>query len=163
MILVVTGVSGAGKTTIGRALAERLGWPYLDADDFHPLGNVRRMRRGEPLSDADREAWLDAMAGALAGARGNAVASCSCLGRRHRERLRACCRDVRFVHLEVDRATARRRVEGRDGHFFGPGLVDSQFEALEPPERGVTVDATRPPEAVVEAIVEATGLEGEPD
>lgn len=163
MILVVTGVSGAGKTTVGRALAERLGWTFLDADDFHPPENVRRMRRGEPLSDADREAWLDALAGAIADAEGDAVATCSCLARRHRRRLDVPGRNVRFVHLEVGPEEAERRVSERADHFFGPGLVESQFETLEPPERGVTVDADRTPEAIVAAILRETGLDPEAD
>lgn len=163
MIIVVTGVAGAGKTTVGKRLARRLGWRYLEADAFHPPRNVRKMRGGEPLTEADRAPWLDAMAGAIREAEEDVVVSCSCLERNHRERLRVTGRDVRFVHLGVDPETAKRRVEGRAGHFFGPALVESQFQALEPPDRGVTVDAGRPPDAIVEEVVRRLSLEDADD
>ena len=153
MILVVTGVAGAGKSTIGTLVAARLGWPYLDADDFHSPDALRKMERGEPLDEVDREPWLRAMADAIRGVGDRAVVSCSCLRRAHRERLRSAGRDVRFVHLRIDPETAARRAEGRSGHFFDPDLVQSQFEALEEPVEGVTLDATRTPSELVDEVV----------
>ena len=156
MILVVMGVSGLGKTTIGRRLAERIGAAFLDADALHPPENIARMAGGIPLDDSDREPWIDAVARAaaeLAGGGARVVVACSALRRRHRDRLRRAGRDVRFVHLAGGPDLARRRIAGRDGHFMEPGLVDSQFGALEPPdgESGVlTLDPARPLEDLVE-------------
>jgi gluconokinase len=157
MILVVMGVSGLGKTTIGRRLAERIGAAFLDADALHPQENIARMAGGIPLDDSDREPWIDAVARAAAelacgGAR--VVVACSALRRRHRDRLRRAGRDVRFVHLAGGPDLARRRIAGREGHFVEAGLVASQFGALEPPdgESGVlTLDPGRPVEELVEA------------
>jgi gluconokinase len=160
--VVVTGVSGSGKTTIGGALAERLGVPYAEADSFHPPANVAKMARGEPLDDADREPWLAAIADRLAAAgHTGLVVSCSALRRRYRDRLRQGAPDAWFVHLALDSEAAERRVAARTGHYFGPTLVASQFAALEPlaaDEHGCTVDATAPAEAIVAAVL--AGLPG---
>ncbi|MBW3660526.1 MAG: AAA family ATPase [Gemmatimonadetes bacterium] len=162
MIVVVTGVAGAGKSTIGSRLAKRLGWTYLEADDFHPPANRRKMERGIPLTDDDRGPWLDALERAIRTARNEAIVSCSCLRRRYRDRLRVPGLEVRFVHLRVDRETAKRRTRERTGHFFEPALVDSQFETLEEPTRAVTLDATRPVQEVVREVIERLGLEDPP-
>ncbi len=157
MIVVVTGVAGAGKSTVGRRLADRLDWPYLEADEFHPPASRRKMASGIPLSESDREPWLDSMAAAIRAVGDRAVVSCSCLRRIHRERLRAARPDLRFVHLDVDPATVRERVEERSGHFFEAGLVESQFETLEVPRRAEILDATRPPEDLVDELVDWIG------
>lgn len=154
MIVVVTGVAGAGKSTIGSRLADRLDWPYLEADEFHPPASRRKMERGVPLSEADRGPWLDSMAAAIRAVGENAVVSCSCLRRSHRERMRAARPDTRFVHLRIDAATARDRVAERPDHFFGASLVESQFEALEEPADGRVIDGTRPPEELVDDLLD---------
>lgn len=154
------GVSGSGKTTVGRLLARHLGWTFLDADDLHPPANVAKMQRGEPLSDADRAPWLDALAAALTERlqRGErSVLACSALKQSYRDRLRVDER-VRFVHLHADPELLRRRLTQRAGHFFAPGLLDSQLDTLEPPKDVPTVDAALPPEVLVREIERTIGL-----
>ena len=159
MFLIVMGVSGSGKTTVGEALAARLGWAFLDADTFHPPANVTKMRRGEPLTDADRGPWLDAMRDAMQthAQRGtDAVLTCSALKRVYRQRLARGVPEVRWVYLRISREAALARVSGRDDHFMPESLVDSQFEALEEPteaEHVLTVDAERAVADVLQAIV----------
>jgi gluconokinase len=166
VIIVVMGVSGAGKTTVGRALARRLKWPFHEGDDFHPEENVRKMAKDKPLTDADRRPWLERIRDLVAreGARGgNAVVTCSCLKRAYRDLVRGTeAAAVRFVHLELDPETAAVRVGGRLGHFFDASLVGSQFRDLEPPRRALTLDATRPVQELVEAAIVAFGLESSP-
>lgn len=154
MIVVVTGVAGAGKTTVGARVADRLEWPYLEADELHPPASVRKMEGGVPLTERDREPWLESLAAAIRAVGDHAVVSCSCLRQDHRERLRRARPDVRFVHLRIDRATARERVEDRRTHFFDPDLVESQFETLEEPAGGRILDAARPPGELVDEVVE---------
>jgi carbohydrate kinase (thermoresistant glucokinase family) len=152
------GVSGSGKSTVGARLAQRLGWDFAEGDDFHPAANVAKMAAGQPLSDADREPWLAAIAAWIdaelqAGHRG--VITCSALKRDYRDKLRRA--DVRFVYLRVARAELERRLTGRPGHFMPATLLDSQLAALEPPsadEAALTVDADDP-EQSVETIVTA--------
>lgn len=167
MILVVMGVAGAGKTTIGRALAMRLGARFVEGDDLHPLANRRKMETGIPLTDRDRVPWLDALRariGVEAERGGTAVFTCSCLRREYRRRLRRPGLEIRFVHLEVDPDTAAERLQGRGGHFFDARLVDSQFETLEDPVDAIILDARRPPaEIVAEAVRRLDpGSPGEP-
>ena len=154
------GVSGAGKTTVGRALARRLEWPFHEGDDLHPQENVRKMAKDKPLTDADRRPWLERIRDHVAreSARGGeAVVTCSCLKRAYRDLVRAGA-DVRFVHLALDPETAAVRVGGRLGHFFDASLLGSQFRDLEPPRRALTLDATRPVQELVAAVIEAFGL-----
>jgi gluconokinase len=162
MVIVVMGVSGAGKTTVGRALARRLGWPFHEGDDLHPELNVRKMQRDEPLTDEDRRPWLEKIRelAAREAFRGTqAVVTCSCLKKAYRDLVRGPGgADVQFVYLAVDRETAMERVGGRPGHFFDESLVASQFDALEPPRLALTLDATLPVEEVVEAAVAGLGL-----
>lgn len=149
------GVSGAGKTRIGRELAHSLGWAFLDADDFHPESNVAKMRGGVPLERADRTVWLDALTSALAALeRGgaDAVIACSALRREFRDTLAAALDDVRFVYLKADAELVRERVARRDDHFMPASLVDSQFATLEEPDDAVTIDASQTPEAIVREI-----------
>jgi gluconokinase len=135
-VLLLIGVSGAGKTAVGRALADRLGWEFLDADDYHPPSNVAKMQRGEGLTDADRAPWLDALRRLIArrlAQHAPAVLACSALKANYRAQLRHGDPRVTIVWLDVDPETIARRLEAREGHFAGPELLASQFEALEPP------------------------------
>jgi gluconokinase len=146
MIVVVMGVCGCGKTTVGKALAAALGWRFFDADDFHPPANIEKMAAGIPLTDTDRWPWLDRLAaemGAIERAGGHAVLACSALRQAYRDRL-AVAGDVRFVHLRGDRATIAARVAARPGHYMPATLVDSQFAALELPAEAIDVDITLP-------------------
>ncbi|AZO57639.1 MAG: gluconokinase [Mesorhizobium sp.] len=153
--VVVMGVAGCGKSALGIALAAALGAVFIEGDRLHPPENVARMARGEPLTDQLREGWLDAIGDDIAASIGKGqgvVAACSALKRGYRERLRGFCPDIVFLYLEIDPATARRRVGNRQGHFMPASLVDSQFAILEPPgadERALTLDATRPVDELV--------------
>ncbi|HKX11370.1 MAG TPA: gluconokinase [Stellaceae bacterium] len=150
IIVVAMGVSGSGKTTIGRAIAAALGAEFLEGDKFHPAANIAKMSRGEPLDDADRWPWLDRMADALARAKAegrSVVLASSALKRSYRDRLRRGAPDLRIVYLKGDKELIRRRIEARKHHFMPPGLLDSQFAALEEPgsdESPVVIDVTPP-------------------
>jgi len=159
--IVVAGVAGSGKTTVGRRLAAELGWAFVEGDDLHPPENVRKMRRGVPLTAADREPWLAALAGRLdeldAGAK-SAVVACSALGRSFRRRLATGRPGLRLVWLDADPALLARRLRARRGHFFGPDLLASQIGAVEPPVHALRVDAARTPADIVAAIRRALGV-----
>ncbi|MBB4740010.1 gluconokinase [Actinoplanes octamycinicus] len=147
---MVMGVAGCGKSTVGRALAERLGLPYAEADAFHPPANVTKMHGGVPLTDADRAPWLAAIADSIKD--GGVVVSCSALKRAYRDVLRGGNPEAFFVHLVLTPETATARVSGRAGHFMPSTLVASQFAILEPlgpDEDGVGVDATLPVDEIV--------------
>lgn len=158
-IVVVMGVAGSGKTTIGRLLAERLGVAYAEADSFHPSVNVAKMASGQALDDDERYPWLVAVAQwirdrSCAGEGG--VVSCSALKYRYRKLLREGYAKVWFLHLDADRDLITRRVAERSDHFMSVSLVDSQFQALEPLQRdevGVVVDASAPPDDIVRTAV----------
>lgn len=146
MVILVAGVSGSGKTTIGALLAERLGWEYAEADAFHSEANVAKMRAGHPLTDADRLPWLRAIAAWIADrlATGRpGVVTCSALKRRYRDLLAGGHAGVRLVLLEGDRDTIAARMRSRKGHFFKAELLDSQFADLEP--RARTRTSSPPP------------------
>ncbi|MFJ7152817.1 gluconokinase [Streptomyces sp. NPDC100445] len=159
-VVVVMGVAGSGKSTVAARLANRLGVPFLEGDDLHSAANRVKMASGLPLDDADRAAWLASVAEWISGAardRGGVV-SCSALRRAYRDRLRRTGADVWFVYLALDRAVAVERVTRRTDHFMPAGLLDSQYEALEPlrcDEPGVTVDASGGPEQVLAAALRA--------
>lgn len=141
------GVSGCGKSSLGAALAEALGLPLIEGDDFHPPANVGKMSAGVPLTDADRAGWLDTLGGQLAGHAEGAVLTCSALKRAYRDRLRAAVPDLRFVFMALTPEEAQRRVASRTEHMFPTSLVANQFATLESPvgEAGVqAVDATAP-------------------
>jgi gluconokinase len=155
--VVVMGVAGSGKSTVGAALAGRLGWTFLDADDFHPPANVDKMRRGEPLDEADRSPWLARLNQLLRShldRDDDVVLACSALTRSARGRL-ARGIAVRFVHLHVAPEVLAARLEHRAGHFMPAGLLDSQLATLEVPgpDEALVVDADRPLDAVVDEIV----------
>lgn len=149
--IVVMGVSGCGKSTLARALAERLGYRFVEGDELHPAANVAKMAAGIPLDDADRAPFLDAVGRALAEP-GGVVASCSALKRAYRDRLRALAGDVLFVLPDLAIGQVRERLARRAGHFMPTSLLDSQFAALEPPgpdERAIHVDGALPVEQQV--------------
>ncbi|MFC9918191.1 gluconokinase [Agromyces binzhouensis] len=161
--VVVMGVSASGKSTVGALLAERLGVPFVDADDVHPPANVAKMRSGVPLDDADREPWLDQVGAVLAGAGDGVVVACSALRRTYRERLLALAPATRFVHLDLSEAELARRAGSRVGHFMPPSLLASQLATLErlaPGEPGIVVDADGPADHVVDLVTAA--LEADP-
>jgi len=151
MLVVVMGVCGCGKTSVGGKLAELLGWKFAEGDAYHPAANVEKMRSGQPLTDGDRWPWLDKIALDLkrwGDAGESAVVACSALKRAYRERLRDGASfggaEVRFVHLRLDIPTLRERMLKRADHFMPVSLIESQFEALEPPgdeEACLDVDA----------------------
>lgn len=158
MVIVVMGVAGSGKTTVGRALAARLGRPFFDADDFHSPENVARMRAGVPLTDADREPWLASLCALIerADAAGeDIVLACSALRARFRERLRAAAKDLRYVYLDAGRHVIAHRLAERTGHFMSPDLVTSQFADLEEPDDALVLDASRAPKELVAEIERA--------
>jgi gluconokinase len=157
--IIVMGVSGSGKSTIGALLAERLGWPFADADGFHPPENVAKMAAGIPLTDADRWPWLDAIAAHIGAARQAGqpvVVACSALRRAYRERLRAGHGDLLFLHLSGAPEVIAARQAARQGHFMPPSLMASQFATLEDtvaePD-AVTVSVKASPDEVVEAAL----------
>lgn len=167
-VVLLMGVSGSGKTTIGTRLADRLGWRYADADDFHPVANVAKMAAGSPLTDADRAPWLAAIGQWIDDRRAEhtpAVVTCSALRRRYRIRLRQDRPDLLVVHLHGDRSLIADRLSARHGHFFAAGLLDSQFQALEPPradEDVLTVSVASSPAEVVDLIITGLRLRPEP-
>jgi len=141
--LIVIGPSGNGKSSLARALAERLDWTFIEGDRHHPPANLAKMARGEPLTDADRAPFLDSIGRALAEAEHGAVASCSALRRAYRDRLRAFAPQALLVWPQVPREELRRRMNAREGHFMPPSLLDSQLATFEPPgtdEATITVN-----------------------
>jgi len=157
VIVIVFGVSGAGKTTIGKLLAEELGWQFYEADDFHPRANIEKMRSGLPLTDEDRWPWLERLREQIMpslAAKENAVLACSALKRVYREHLRVSG-DVKFVFLCGDYALIERQLRRRRGHFMNPALLQSQFADLEEPqpdEDVLTIDLGRSPQELVDEI-----------
>ncbi|OBK25915.1 gluconate kinase [Mycobacterium asiaticum] len=150
------GVSGSGKSTVGAALAQRLGVPFEDADNLHPQTNIDKMAGGHPLDDDDRYPWLQRVAQWLSDHSDGGVMSCSALKRRYRDQLRAHCADIQFLHLHGTPELIEHRMSARTGHFMSPALLRSQFDALEAlgaDEPGVVVDLQDNQQ--VEAIVEA--------
>jgi gluconokinase len=156
MIVVLMGVSGVGKTTVGVCLAADLGWTFIEADEFHPPTNVEKMRDGDPLTDNDRWPWLRGLRGRIEEAclRGeNAVIACSALRAEYRRYLEQGCPErVRYVYLRASPELIRQRLEDRAGHFMNPALLDSQFETLERPQGKVEVDAAPAPEVIAAEI-----------
>lgn len=161
MVVILFGVTGAGKTVVGRLLAEELGWSFYEGDTFHPPASVEKMRHGVPLSDEDRWPWLDALRTLVAQclARGeDAVLACSALKSAYRARLRIDDR-VQLVHLEGDFQLIARRLRERQGHFMDPALLESQFEALEEPHgEAIVVDVAGSPRAIVKEIRKRLGV-----
>lgn len=159
MITIIMGVSGVGKTTVGAVLAERLGWTFRDADDYHPQANVEKIRHGIPLTDADRLPWLAALRELIRAAGDTGmVLACSALKQSYRDFLRDGRPDVAFVYLKGDRTLIEKRLDGRKDHFAGPGILESQLRDLEEPEDALVIDALRDPESIVKEIIARFGL-----
>jgi gluconokinase len=158
--VVVMGPAGAGKTTVGRALAAALDWPFLDADDLHSPENVARMAGGTPLTDADRAPWLarvhDAVAH-LASHGGHAVVACSALRQAYRDQIARGIADVRWVYLSASPDLLARRLAEREGHFAGPAILPGQLADLEPPREAIVVPAALPVAEAVACIRTAIG------
>ena len=156
MIVVVMGVAGVGKTTVGRLLARGLGCDFLDADDYHPAANVAKMHAGKPLTDDDRRPWLARLNEVLlehAARNAGVVLACSALKQRYREQLFAGVPDGRLVYLRGTKEMIAERLGARRDHFMNPALLDSQFAALEEPARAIVADADGAPEAITAGIL----------
>jgi gluconokinase len=154
--VVVMGVSGSGKSTVGSALAQRLRVAYVDADTLHPAANIAKMAAGEPLDDGDRYPWLAKVGDWLAAQHDGGVVSCSALKRKYRDQLRARCPSTEFLHVDGSPELIGRRLAARSGHFMPPSLLASQLDALEAlgaDERGCTVDVGQDVAAIVDAYL----------
>jgi len=162
--LIVMGVSGCGKSTVGSMLGIRTGIPFVEGDTLHPPRNVALMAAGTPLTDEDRAGWLDDIAsrfGALEADTG-LIVSCSALKRSYRDRLRAACPDLRFIHLHGDKALLEQRLQYRTGHYMPPSLLTSQLQTLEPPssdEPAITLNIAMPTEQLVAQIEQQLQLQ----
>ena len=160
MVIVLMGVAASGKTTVGRMLAEDLGWTFYDADDFHPRANVEKMSRGVPLDDEDRRPWLETLRELIKeclSLERDAVLACSALKGSYREILLIDER-VRLAYLDAERELIRERLNERSDHFMKARMLDSQFAALEEPEASTHYDASRPPAELVREIRERLGV-----
>lgn len=160
MIVIVMGVVGSGKTTVGRLLAGQLGWGFADADDFHSPANVEKIRRGIALDDDDRRPWLESLRTAITqwiAEKRNFALACSALKRSYRQEL-SIVPEVRFVYLKGSAELIAERLRSRQGHFAGEQILASQFADLEEPEDAVTVEIAAPPEQIVAEIREKLGL-----
>jgi len=162
MVIVIMGVSGSGKTTVGEVLAADLGWTFVEGDDYHPPENVAKMTGGTPLTDADRKPWLKALReriDAACAADENLIVACSALKDEYRDFLEqhdpAC---VYYVYLHGSEELIRKRLEARTGHFMNPALLHSQFVTLEPPDGEITVDAAPAPAVIAAAVRQKLNL-----
>jgi gluconokinase len=158
MVIIIMGVSGSGKTTIGRALAKTLRWGFSDADDFHSPANVEKMKKGIPLTDEDREPWLRSIRAAIEQWKRDEpghVLACSALKGSYREILGQNDPEVKFVYLQGGFDLICQRLKERKSHFFNPALLRSQFDALENPKDALVVDVSKEPQEVIGAILEA--------
>lgn len=151
------GVSGSGKTTVGKLLAASLNWDFVDADDFHPAANIEKMSRGIPLDDADRMPWLRQMQSAIGDwlqAKKNAVLACSALKATYRDLLCGDRVQMKLVYLKGDFELISQRLQQRSNHYMKANLLSSQLAALEEPQNAIVIDASQPPEAIVQQIID---------
>ena len=156
MVIILIGVAGAGKTTIGKLLAEELGWPFYEGDHFHPQTNIEKMRNGLALTDEDREPWLDNLQKLINGLihRGQpGIIACSALRRAYREYLQRDNEAARFIYLKGDYDLIRKRLEERKDHFMGADLLYSQFRTLEEPDGVLVVDILQEPGVIVSSLM----------
>ncbi len=157
MVYILMGVSGAGKTLIGQKLSAKSGIPFYDGDDFHPPENVAKMQSGNPLNDDDREPWLKILGQKISqwNKEGDAILACSALKKRYRELLRreSSEEDIKLIYLKGPKSLIAERISDRSDHFMPEELLESQFEALEEPQKCITVSIDQPPDAIVDIIV----------
>lgn len=156
MIVILMGVSGVGKTTIGQVLSDKLGWALFDADEFHSPASIEKMRNGIPLEDADRWPWLDRMNAMLVEKEGPAeslLLACSALKQVYRDRLAKGAVDLRWIYLKGSIDLIRERLEARKGHYMKAGLLESQFATLEDPGNALNVDVNDSPDAIANLIL----------
>jgi gluconokinase len=156
MIIILMGVSGVGKTTIGQILSGKLGWPLFDADEFHSAASIEKMRNGIPLEDADRWPWLDRMNAMLREREGrgeSVLLACSALKQVYRDRLSKGTADLRWIYLKGAFELIRERLEARKGHYMKAGLLESQFAALEEPGDALNIDVDDTPDAIADSIL----------
>jgi len=155
MVIVLIGVSGCGKTTIGIELSRTVGCLFLDGDDFHPEANIKKMSSGVPLTEEDRAPWLDTLRSNIEQCLANGenlVLACSALSRHSREILRGNSSDVQFVYLQGSKELIAQRLKGRNGHFMSSDLLDSQFDALQEPDSAIVVCITQSPQEIVAQV-----------
>lgn len=161
MVVILMGVSGAGKTAVGKRLAARLGWPFRDGDDLHPVANVRKMSAGVPLTDADRRPWLETIHDLILSIEADgrsAVIACSALKEAYRRLLLDGTRETRLVYLRGDPELIESRLRQRRDHFFDADLLQSQFDALEEPRDAIVVDVDAGLDSVTASTLAALGL-----
>ena len=156
MIVILIGVSGVGKTTIGQVLSDKLGWALFDADEFHSPASIEKMRNGIPLQDADRWPWLDRMNAMLVEKEGrgeSVLLACSALKQVYRDRLAKGTADLRWIYLKGSFDLIRKRLEARKGHYMKAGLLESQFATLEEPGNALDIDIADTPDAIADTIL----------
>ena len=156
--MILMGVAGSGKTAVGKGVATRLNWLFLDADAFHPVANIEKMKQGIPLNDEDRKPWLralrDELKRLLAEGR-SAILACSALKESYRQSLSDDASAIIFILLDVDQETIRERLQNRSAHFFPKELMQSQFASLEKPKNAIVIDARKPLDDVIDQVVKA--------
>jgi gluconokinase len=161
MVIIVIGVSGSGKTTVGQALANRLGWMFNDADNFHSKINIKKMQQGIPLNDADRQPWLKRLNNAISQfleSNINAILACSALTAQYRQLLSSDSKQVKFVYLCGSFDLIEQRLKQRKGHYMNSNLLQSQFDLLEEPTDALVIDITQSVEANTEQIISSLGI-----
>jgi gluconokinase len=156
MILIIMGVSGSGKSTVAKSVAQKLKLPFYDADDFHPIVNVEKMANGQPLNDTDRQPWLEILAENLTNWKleKGAVLACSALKESYRQTLSSKAKTVNWIYLDGDFDLILNRMNQRKGHFMKAEMLQSQFDALEVPNYGLHIDISKPLETIIKTIIE---------